>query len=265
MVAVLVTGMYFGVRHRYRQAVRQVTSDIQVEIDLERWSLDRRDVQLFLSRQDETSREWYGHQLWRYWMVDTPCGLSTPGSGSFPSRTARQEDCPPAARLEVREVDLRWDIAWVEVITGRDTVRRARFYRRTDRGWLHTAPRFEFWKEPVKLEYGNVTVRAHRRDLPHIEPLVAHIAHVTGDVRAVLGDAADGKLVVDFVIDDPSARFPDLVEGELVLASPWLVGIPVEGPWTQRTSRNSPTGQRAQSQLGSCGRRQVFRTNEPPL
>ena len=61
--------------------------------------------------------------------------------------------------------------------------------------------------------------------------MIEYIVHAVADASAALGNAAVGKLEVEFVTEDPPDRVPDLVEGKLILASPWLSGIPVEGTW----------------------------------
>jgi hypothetical protein len=231
VVVSLVTGTYLGVRYRYEQAYRRITSEIQATVDLEAQALEQGNAHLFLAQQDEMSRDWYRQQTKRFWMYHILCESSTSGSDSSTSHSARQEDCPSVTYPEVQEVDLRGDVAWVEVIEGSDLVRRARFYQQTDRGWKRTAPRAEFWRDPVELAYGNVTVQAQQRDLPHIEPLVDHMVHVVSGVSTMLGDAANGRLEVSFVTENPPDRFPDLAQGKLILVSPWLTGIPVGGTW----------------------------------
>ena len=126
-------------------------------------------------------------------------------------------------------------MAWVEVLQPQSSLRQVRFYRQTRQGWLHTAPHARFWQDPVELAFGRVLVRADRRDLPAIEPQVAHIVDVVDDVCATLDCPADVGLEVHFAQHDVP---PGLSGTVLTLSSPWLTGISVDGSWDEGYARS---------------------------
>jgi hypothetical protein len=222
LLTIAVAGGWFVLQHRYNRALHRVTLQIQDAIDLEARALERGNVDLFLAQQDETSPAWYARQAQR---ARTRC----PQPGSV-SQDILQEHCPPVPAAVVQSVELRGDIAWVEVLSGQEQVRQVCFYRQTELGWKHTAPRAEFWKGPVEWTHGPVVVQCRERDLPHIEPLIEHISTTVGDLCAVLDCPSDSALEVDFF---PRDRPPHLSGHRLTLASPWLSGIPADGDWDQ--------------------------------
>jgi hypothetical protein len=145
----------------------------------------------------------------------------------------------------VQRVDLKGELAWVEVIEslsadpgrglGAQEVRRVRFYRQTDLGWKHTAPPAEFWRTVMHIDYGNLSVIYHKRDQPDVEPLEEVITDAFTDVCSVLTCISRKTLIVEFSIEPPAYYLPviDLHlpgEGEdkITLSSPWLAGIPVQ-------------------------------------
>ena len=80
--------------------------------------------------------------------------------GAFrPDQEAQRDPCAPVLPAKLTHVELQGDIAWVEVIEGEPPVRRVRFYRQTERGWVHTAPRESFWGKEVTLRSG--PIRGH--------------------------------------------------------------------------------------------------------
>jgi hypothetical protein len=228
---VLTVGGMLGVRYRYRVALRHLTSDLQAAIDLETRALKQRDRGLFMAQQDEARRDWYDWQVVRFLMYHN---LRDP-SGSAPD----PESAPiiytalwaPGPHPKVTRVQLHGNVAWVEVVEGLPPVRHARFYRQTNYGWKHTAPCSEFWGEPVEHRYDSVIVRAQQYDLAHVEPLVEHLVRGVDEASAALGYTAKRRLEVDFVLQDSPNWAPVLQEGRLILPSPWLTGIPVEGAW----------------------------------
>jgi hypothetical protein len=130
----------------------------------------------------------------------------------------------------VQNVESRGDIALVEVVAGQEPVRLVRFYRQTGLGWKHTAPRAEFWRDTVERASGAVTVRYRERDLHHVELLIEHILRVFGNACTLLGCPSDYALEVDLA---PVDTLPDVSGDKLILPSPWLSGIPVEGVWSE--------------------------------
>jgi ABC-type glycerol-3-phosphate transport system substrate-binding protein len=219
LVAVLVAsagGGYVVVRRRYDQARREIEFQIQGVIDLEARAFAQGDGDLFLAQQDEQSPDWYSLQRERI-------------------RTNAQNE--PILPAKISDVDLRDDVAWVEVIEGEGPVRRARFYRQTDLGWKHTEPRPEFWGAAIQLHYGEIIFRYHKRDQPHVDSLVEHIAQTFFDICAQVGCPEDQSLTVNFAVDAfiPTSTVPplDLEEDEWLLPSPWLLGLPVDGTWDE--------------------------------
>jgi hypothetical protein len=219
VVVLLVVGMAIALQYRYRRALRQVTAQIQDAIDLEARALAQGDVARYLALQDASLPGWVVRQAGR---LDWAC----PAASSAEALSAGV--CPLAAPVQVAGVEMRGDVAWVEVIAPQAGLRQVRFYRQTRQGWLHTAPHVAFWQDPVELVRGRVLARAHRRDLPHIEPQVAHIVGVVEDVCAILNCPADAGLEVHFSHHDVPPRLSGTA---LVLPSPWLTGVPVDEAW----------------------------------
>jgi hypothetical protein len=173
ILLLLVAGNAIAVRYRFQRAVRQIDFQIQGVIDLEARALAQSDVERYLAQQDASLPGWYA---WQSARIGRACrkpdaDISGPDAHSL---SAQARGCPLAAPARVASVEMRGNVAWVEVITDEGSLRQVRFYRQTDQGWLHTAPHVEFWKKPVELRYGKVLVRAHERDLPYVEPAVAH-------------------------------------------------------------------------------------------
>jgi hypothetical protein len=78
-----------------------------------------------------------------------------------------------------------------------------------------------------------VIVCAHERDLPHTDALVAHVALVLREGSSTLGLSPDRTLQVVFSIDEPTESLPRWSGEQLILASPWLSGMPANGTWDQ--------------------------------
>jgi hypothetical protein len=230
MIVVALAGT-LGVRYRYQVALRRLKSDIQAAIELEARALDQRDRDLYMAQQDEALPHWYWRQAVRFTLYRDPCESSRPGSSPWAAPGTRQEGCVPDPRPVVQEVRLRGNVAWVQVVEGLPPVLRARFYRQTPYVWVHTAPRLEFWADPVERRYGSVTVRAQPYDLAYVEPLVEHMARVVDEVSAALGDGGSQKLEVVFAPPGSPGPMPALKEGVLILASPWSTGVPADGAW----------------------------------
>ena len=228
---ILGTGGYIGVRRRYHRALRRIEFQIQSVIDLEALALAQGDTSLFLAQQDSSSPWWVREQAICARSGRLECGPETSGSAGQRSRDALGDGRGTPMPVRVRNVDMRRDVAWVEVAIGSNGLRQARFYRQTNLGWVHTAPRAEFFGQSVELEVGPVTVRAHQRDLPYVEPLVKRVSEAVENLSTVLGIPLDGALTVEFAAQLSPHPLPYLSEGKLVLASPWLSGIPSQGTW----------------------------------
>ena len=236
LLAVVVTlgvSGYVCLSRWYEEALDQVAFQIQSAIDLEARALARRDLELFLAQQDRAAPEWVTWQATRVRtdLLRANAAASDGCTDTLPQGS--QKRAPLDLSAEVQSVEMRGDIAWVEVIAGQVPVRQARFYRQTDLGWVHTAPRVEFWKKPVALDYDRVRVRGHERDLPHIEPLVRHITSVLDDLCATLHCPPDSVLEVNLAIEKRIDELPAFSGHALTLASPWLSGVPVDETWDQ--------------------------------
>ena len=228
LILIVVSGAagYLLARRRYAQAVDQATFQVQSVIDLEARAFEEGNKVLYLEQQDSTSPDWYA---WQQRRVSQDCERSrtedSPGSVD--------NGCFPALPAKIQHIDLQDDVAWVEVIEGQSPVRRVRFYRRTDLGWKHTAPRDEFWNAAIELHYGDLLARYHRRDTPHVDLLIEHIYDVYDDVCTQLECPPDNRtLTVNFVPRlEGAGELPRLDGSQLVLPSPWLSGLPVGETW----------------------------------
>jgi hypothetical protein len=218
------TSGYFVVRNRYEAASREIAFQIQNVIDLEARAFAQGDDSLFLAQQDAASADWYAYQELR-----VQDGCASPPSGSV----LPQEQCDPVLPAQIEDVELRGDLAWVQVLESEGATRRARFYRRTEQGWKQTAPRIEFWRTPIELTYGDLVFGYHRRDEPYVEPLIERIYETATTVCATVNCPPLSELAVVFAADAPPDQRPALQENTLVLPSPWLSGVPADGTWDE--------------------------------
>jgi hypothetical protein len=219
----VASGAYLLVRQRYEYAQQALIFQIQSVVDLEAEAYAQGDAELFLEQQDWSTPSWYQRQAAR---VSRGClrGESTRFRGPV-----RRNRCEPVLPAAVQDVELRGDIAWVEVVEGTPPVRRARFYRQTDLGWKQTAPQASFWGTAVEVRYGEELVfRYHRRDRPYVQPAVERMVDVYDRVCATFSCPSLGPVEVSFVENVSALQPPRLENGVLVLPSPWLAGIPVE-------------------------------------
>jgi len=131
---------------------------------------------------------------------------------------------------QVHAVGLRGDVAWTEVVSSPPDTQQVRFYRRTEQGWLHTAPDGSYWGKAVEQTRDGLAIYCRERDLPYLEPLIEHVIVIDSELCAALDCPAAEPLVLQFV---PYSTSPTLLDDRIVLASPWLSGIPSQGEWEQ--------------------------------
>ena len=152
-IVVLAAGGYLTLRLIYERARRRALVQIRDTLQVEVHAFAEGDVDLFLAHQDRASTDWYRLQA-----LCAATGASGLGRQAVP--TKYQDLCFPPLSDKIEDLELRGDIAWVQVVEDDGApVRHVRFYRRTDQGWVHTAPHVAFWKDPVDLKYGSVSVR----------------------------------------------------------------------------------------------------------
>jgi hypothetical protein len=236
LAAVIVsaaTGGYLVVRQRYEQARQRIEFQIQAVIDLEAHAYRQGDADLFLEQQDDLAGDWYRAQATRISQdCLRPTGGKTTSFGTVEYGIPAHR-CRPVLPAQVDTIDLRGDVAWVEVIEADPPMRRARFYRQTDLGWVHTAPRPEFWGPAIQLHYGDLVFRYHRRDQPHVDLLVKHIAAAFADSCSALACSVEQLPEISFAVSDKVAEPPRLDGATLLLPSPWLSGIPTGKEWDE--------------------------------
>ena len=226
LVAILATaaGGYVTVRRRYEAASQQVTFQIQSVVDLEARAFEQGNEELFLAQQDKASAPWYVSPApW----LSTRLGAVSDRGHLF---------VPPMAVLPatVKDVDLRGDVAWVQVVEGDPPVRRVRFYRQTDRGWLHTAPDLAFWQEPVEHHHGGrLAFYYHRRDQLYVDSLIEQVGDAFYRLCASAGCPADQRFKILIYPEYPQSDLPF----DLALPSPWLSGIPVNAGASRKVPR----------------------------
>jgi hypothetical protein len=137
--------------------------------------------------------------------------------------------CYPILPAQIEKVEMGQDVTLVEVREENTGVRRARFYKKTDRGWLHTSPKLNFWQPAVEMRYADLTVLGHRRDLPHAGPMLEHISSTASEVCKAVGCSPDAHLAVEVVPRrEVGTDLPRYEKGRLLMDSPWLLGIPIE-------------------------------------
>lgn len=212
---------YVAVSHYERTALQRIAFQIQSVIDLEAQTLARGDIERYLAQQDRAAPGWMAAQVE---FARTYSGQ--PGS-----------DAPDLA-AKVQHVELWGEaaaggVAWVEVAAGQDRLRQVRFYRQTALGWVHTVPHAGFWGDPVEWTDGGVTVHAHERDRPYVQPLVEAAKQALEDLCAGPVCPPDRALELRVVLAVGQA--PGHLGDAIVLPSPWLSGIPATGVWDQST------------------------------
>ncbi len=225
VVVCALTGGYLFVQRRYREAQDQLVFQIQSVADLEARAYAGQDRDLFLEQQDARDDEWYHLQAIRIGQDCLQRGSSIQRTDLESGHRVPAYLCQPVLPAEVQDVELRGDVAWVEVVEGDPAVRRARFYRQTDQGWKHTAPRDDFWGVAIQLNYGDIVFLYHRRDQPYVDPLVDGIVKTFDEACAELGCTTGQVPEFNFAIQAASGRPPTVQEDIFMLDSPWLAGI----------------------------------------
>jgi hypothetical protein len=217
IVAAVTAGGVLYIKDRAQRAEEQIVFQIQSTIDLEARAYERQDYSLFLEQQDEREPEWFGLQSLR---VGTDC--------FEPETVDTGLDflCQPVLPAQVQDVDLRGDVAWVEVLEGDPALRRVRFYRQTDQGWKHTAPQEAFWGVAIELNYGGLIFRYHRRDEPYVNPMIEAAAQTFDEVCAELGCVLETLPEFDFAVHNAPGAPIQQTDNVYQLDSPWLVGLP---------------------------------------
>jgi ABC-type glycerol-3-phosphate transport system substrate-binding protein len=218
---VAALGFSLSVRQRYAAAKEQLIFQIQSVVDLEARAFEQRDGELLAAQLDARAGQWEREQRARLFnSCQSALGSGTP---------LLLDRCAPILPAQVVDVELREDVAWVEVIEGDPPVRRARFYRRTEQGWLHTSPKADFWEPAAEKRRGSLAVYGSPRDLRYAGAMLDQITATMADVCPLVGCPAGTRLQVEFVprqtTDQPLPRFDG---NKLLVDSPWLLGIPAE-------------------------------------
>jgi len=226
----MVTVSALVVARRYAQAQDRIAFQIQSVIDLETRALAEGDTALFLAQQDRALDAWYQPRAACAARRLQPVHVERSSSCAYVLADVAPGGTPLGSPPQVQAIGLRGEVAWAELILRPQDARQVRFYRQTAQGWLHTAPDAFYWGDALTQAHGQITVHCRERDLPHLDPLIAHIATVDHDLCAVLGWPAEDRLSVQFI---PRSIRPTILDDRLVLASPWLSGIPAGGMWEQ--------------------------------
>jgi hypothetical protein len=212
-VLIVVTAVaYIVVRQRFEEANQQITDQIKDVIDLETRAWNRGDADMYLRQQDDFDLDWYAHQ-----------------SRLINAKRA-QGDADNVPAVKIQNVNVQSDTAWVETIEENEPVRRMRFYRQTDRGWLHTAPDPRFWDQAIEYHYGDqIVFRYYERDQPYIDPLVEQLGAAFYDICMTVN--CESTFEINFAID--VSETIDVPQETVRLFSPWTSGIPLEGEWSE--------------------------------
>jgi hypothetical protein len=257
VIALVTVGAtaYGALRLRYEIARQDARRAIEVVIDAEARTYASADHLGYLAYQDSTALAWLSVQDLR---ASAGCatlrvcpdsrfpGLCSTAHFAWDQPTdGRDALCTPPGAAQVETLDLRGDRAWAIVRKGDPPALEAWFYRSTPAGWRHTAPDPEFWGEPVELRRRGVVIRYHQRDEPHIAALLEQIQATLSELEEVLRYwPLSGQLQIDFAITSEAFQAPYVQhravrpDTRLVLPSPWLWGIPVDGRWsTERLQR----------------------------
>ena len=244
----LTAATYGGLRLRYEVARQQARRAVQAVIDAEARTFAASDRVGYLAYQDSAAADWLSLQSLR----------ATPGCADrsacpdprFPGLCAaahfswdeptdvRDALCAAPGAAQIERLDLHGDQAWTIVSEGDPPVLRVRFYRRTAEGWRHTAPDTAFWREPVQLQERGIVIRYHQRDDPHIAPLLEQAQLTLSELDEILPYwPIPGTLQIEFAATTDAFQAPYVEHRamaphtRLVLPSPWLSGIPMDGQW----------------------------------
>jgi hypothetical protein len=226
----LVTACALVLARRYAQAQDRLAFQIQSAIDVETRALAKGDVALFLAQQDHTLHAWYQPRAVCAARGLQPVRVETSLSCAYVLADVAPGGMPLTSPPQVQAVGLRGDVGWAEVVLRPQGTRQVRFYRQTGQGWLHTAPDASYWGDPLEQVVDGLAIYSRERDLPDLEPLIRHMAAIDSALCAILHCPAEDRLAVQFI---PHTMRPTILDGGLVLSSPWLSGIPPEGTWEQ--------------------------------
>ncbi len=218
LLVVLGVTVYWLVRYRYEQALERLKFQIQAVVDLEAQAFAEGNWSRFLAQQDESDIEWYWRQDQR---TRAHC---PPVSDLFRS----PDGCWSVLPARVQQVDLRGQIAWVEVIEGQPAARRARFYRQTPLGWKRTSPQAGLWGDVVETQFEKLSVRCYRRDLPHLQFYLRPISEAVNRACDTVGCPTDGRVQVEFVVRSAPDLVPRWQNERILVDSPWLLGVPAD-------------------------------------
>ncbi len=214
LLLVASTASYLFLRRRFQEANRQITFQIQSVIDLEVRAWNRGDVDLYLRQQDELALDWYGRQT------------------QLIRERHERGPAEPLPPIQISQVNVQGDVAWVETIQGPAPLRQMRFYRREANSWLHTAPDETFWGTAVEYRYGEQLIfRYHQRDQPYIDPLLDRLGKLFYKVRRTVYCPETNKFEIHFVTEFETGQPAPHV---IFVSSPWISGIPLEGEWSDR-------------------------------
>ncbi|MBN1579407.1 MAG: hypothetical protein JXA89_01800 [Anaerolineae bacterium] len=218
-VLIVVAAVAFTIlRQRFEEANQQITFQLENVIDLETKAWNRGNVDLYLRQQDDFDLDWYAQQ------------------SRLVNAKRTQGDVGNIPTVKIQEVNVQGDVAWVETIEGNEPVRRMRFYRQTDRGWLHTAPDPRFWDQAIEYHYGDqIVFRYHERDQPYIDPLVEQLGTAFYDICMTVH--CEGVFEVNFIIDTPAVT--NVPERTVLVLSPWTFGLPLEGEWGETAAESA--------------------------
>ncbi len=216
-ILILSSVGYVLLRQRVDRLNEQIAFQVQTVIDLEAQAWTRNDVNTYLAQQDDGAPQWYDMQ--RQWI-----GNKAAGNAVYTLNTPIQ--------AQVKSVNVQGSVAWVETHEASQPgpVRRMRFYRKTPRGWLHTAPDPAFWGQAIEYHYGDqLILRFHKRDRPYIEPLIETLGKTFYDICYTVGCSPQFQHEINVL----NIYYPgqNISANTTILLSPWVSGIPLEGDW----------------------------------
>ncbi|MBN1935914.1 MAG: hypothetical protein JW934_14685 [Anaerolineae bacterium] len=209
---------YLVLRERVEKLNEQIAFQIQAVIDLEERAWNRGDVSTYLALQDDSDLKWYTEQA-------QIIQFKIEAENTF------LLNVPLSAR--VQNVNVQGDVAWVETHeeNALGPVRRMRFYRKTTRGWLHTAPDPAFWGQAIEYHYGDQLIfRFRKRDQPYVEPAIDALGEAFYEICRTVGCASGFKYEINVV----DGYLPGGIGlNTTIVLSPWISGIPLEGEWSE--------------------------------
>jgi hypothetical protein len=202
--------------NRARHGLRAAQADLQAVVDAEVTALQRGDEDVYLSMQDYRDRQWYRFQQLYF------DALQRTGDSSAPEQLGG---------LQVVDLDLRDDLAWVEVeYSWREAMhRRVQFYRLTGGHWRRTSPDVRYWGGREESATQSVRYVYHEREEEIIASVSDQVEQLFQQAQRDFGLSPPVPQIT-FEFRPVAESMPALYsQGHFLVPSPLLLGVRADG------------------------------------